>query len=151
MLLALAHAASAGQLTGRIVSVSDGDTVRLLDAHKVQHKIRLSGIDAPESRQAFGQRSKQHLADLIHGREVVAECGKVDKYRREVCKIVLDGQDVNVQQIEAGLAWWYRKYANEQLAADRARYEAAEAEAKVAKRGLWRDAEPVPPWDWRKR
>lgn len=135
LFLGFAHA-GADTLTGKIVAVSDGDTVRLLDANKVQHKIRLAGIDAPEFRQAFGQRSKQHLAELIHGQEVVAECGKVDKYQRQVCKILRDGQDMNIRQIEGGLAWWYQKYSNEQPVADQASYEAAEVEARNARKGL---------------
>ncbi len=140
----------AEQITGRIIGVADGDTVTLLDASKQQHKIRLSGIDAPEKAQPFGQRSKQHLADLAHGREVIADCGKVDRYQRRVCKILLNGRDLNLQQIEVGLAWWYRKYLSEQQLFDRSSYEAAESLARNDRRGLWRDSDPMPPWDWRK-
>lgn len=141
----------AEQITGKIVGVSDGDTVTLLDDDRQQHKIRLAGIDAPEKAQAYGQRSKQHLVDLIHGRQVTVDCGKVDKYHRRVCKVLLDGHDVNLQQIEVGVAWWYRKYSKEQPSADRAAYEAAELKAKNDQIGLWRDADPVPPWDWRRQ
>ena len=140
----------AEQITGKVISVADGDTVTLLDATKQQHKIRLSGIDAPEKAQPFGQRSKQYLSDLVYGREIVTECGKVDRYQRRVCKIMLNGRDVNLQQIEAGLAWWYRKYSAEQPSGDRLTYETAEIEARNNRRGLWRDTEPMPPWDWRK-
>jgi endonuclease YncB( thermonuclease family) len=150
LLLFFALPAWAGTLTGKIVGISDGDTVTLLDATNQQHKLRLQGIDAPEKAQPFGQKSKQHLADMIHGKTVTAECGKIDKYRRQVCKIVLDGRDINLAQIGAGMAWWYRDYAKEQSASDRAVYEAAETRAKEAKLGLWADAAPVPPWNWRK-
>lgn len=137
-------------ISGRIVGVVDGDTVVLLDPALKQYRVRLQGIDAPESKQPFGQRSKQNLSNLVYGRQVVAECGKQDKYKRSVCKIVVDGRDANLAQIEAGMAWWYRAYAKEQTAVDRAAYESAEIAAREAKRGLWTDPAPVAPWDWRR-
>jgi endonuclease YncB( thermonuclease family) len=147
----LASTANADQIAGRVVSVSDGDTVVMLDSALKQYRIRLQGIDAPESKQPFGQRSKQSLSNLVYGRQVVAECPKHDKYKRSVCKIIAEGKDVNLAQIEAGMAWWYRDYAKEQSASDRAVYEATETRAKEAKLGLWADAAPVPPWNWRKQ
>lgn len=123
----------------------------MLDSSKKQHKIRLQGIDAPEKAQAFGQASKRHLSDLVFNREVIAECGKTDKYRREVCAVLVDGQDANLAQVTAGMAWWYRKYQKEQTAQQRATYEAAEASAKAGRVGLWSEVDPVPPWDWRHR
>ena len=139
----MAASAHAETISGRIVGVVDGDTVVLLDPTLKQYRVRLQGIDAPESKQPFGQRSKQSLSNLVYGRQVVAECTKQDKYKRSVCKIVVDGKDAN-------LAWWYRTYAKEQMAADRVAYESAEITAREAKRGLWTDAAPVAPWDWRK-
>ncbi len=150
-LLLASHCLHAEQITGKIVSVADGDTVTLLDSNKQQHKIRLSGIDAPEKAQPFGQRSKQHLADMVHGQQVIADCGKVDKYMRRVCKIMINGRDANLQQIEFGLAWWYRKYSSDQLPADRVVYEFAEISARSNQRGLWHDPDPTPPWDWRRK
>ena len=105
-----AHAAN---LTGRVVSITDGDTLTLLDAQHRQHKIRLSGIDAPEKAQPFGQKSKNNLSAMVFNRQVVAECGKTDRYRREICKIQVDGVDANLEQIRTGMAWWYLKYAKE--------------------------------------
>lgn len=140
----------ADQITGRVISVSDGDTIVMLDSALKQYRVRLQGIDAPESKQPFGQRSKQSLSNLIYGRQVVADCHKQDKYKRSVCKIVVEGKDANLAQIEAGMAWWYRDYAKEQSASDRALYEATETRAKEAKLGLWADAAPVAPWNWRK-
>jgi hypothetical protein len=99
--------AHAADLTGRIVSVHDGDTVTLLDSTNQQHKIRLKGIDALESHQAFGQKSKTNLAAMVFNREVVAECGKQDRYRRDICVIKVDGKDANEAQVAAGMAWWY--------------------------------------------
>jgi endonuclease YncB( thermonuclease family) len=146
-----ASVAQAELLKGIVVGISDGDTITLLDHNRQQHKIRLSGIDAPESRQAFGQKSKAHLSGLIFNREVSAECGKTDKYRREVCNIRVDGVDVNLEQVNAGMAWWYRQYAKEQSSQDREDYEVAENFAKMRRLGLWADKNPEPPWEWRRR
>jgi len=140
----------ADTLEGRVVGVSDGDTITVLDSSKKQHKIRLAGIDAPEKKQAFGQASKVRLSDLVFGKDVVLDCGKTDRYRREICIVMINGQDANLGQVRAGMAWWYRKYQNEQTAQQRAVYEAAEAAAAAGRVGLWRDAGPVPPWEWRK-
>lgn len=151
LLTAIPFCAGAAEITGRVVGVSDGDTITLLDASRQQHKIRLSGIDAPEKAQPYGQHSKEHLSRLIFNRQVSAECGKTDKYRRQVCKVVLDGTDINLAQIRAGMAWWYRQYAREQADADRAVYERAEYGAQEARLGLWRHPNPEAPWEWRHR
>ncbi len=140
----------ADTIDGRVVGVSDGDTITVLDSFKTLHKIRLAGIDAPESKQAFGHASKKHLSDQVFDREVTLECGKTDKYRRRVCVVIVNGKDANLAQVTAGLAWWYRKYQKEQTARQRTDYEAAENVAKAARIGLWRDTDPVAPWDWRK-
>ena len=139
----------AATIEGRVVGVSDGDTITVLDSTKTQHKIRLAGIDAPESRQAFGQTSKKHLSDLVFGKEVTLDCGKTDKYRREVCVVLVNGQDANLVQVKAGMAWWYRKYQKEQSAVQRSSYEGAETAAKAGRIGLWQETDPVPPWEWR--
>lgn len=141
--------AHADTIAGRVVGVSDGDTITVLESTKIQHKIRLAGIDAPESKQAFSQASKKHLSDLVFDRQVTLECGKTDKYRRDICVVIVDGRDANLAQVKAGLAWWYRKYQKEQTAQQRADYEAAEVVAKEGRVGLWRDADPVSPWEWR--
>jgi endonuclease YncB( thermonuclease family) len=142
-------AAQADTTEGHVVGVSDGDTITVLDAQRQQHKIRLAGIDAPESKQAFGQASKRNLSDIVFDRDVILDCGKTDKYQREVCVVMVDGQDANLAQVKAGMAWWYRKYAKEQTSQQRANYEAAEATAKAGRVGLWSEDDPMPPWDWR--
>lgn len=131
------------------MGISDGDTITILDAGNRQLKIRLSGIDAPESHQAFGQKSKANLSALVFNRQVVAQCAKTDKYRREICKVMVGGIDANLEQLKAGMAWWYRYYANEQPLQDQEAYEAAEFNAKIRRLGLWADKNPTPPWDWR--
>ena len=135
--------------TGKVVAIADGDTITVLDSTKTQHKIRLAGIDAPELKQAFGQASKKHLSDLVFDRDVILDCGKTDKYKREVCVVLVDGQDANLAQVKAGMAWWYRAYAKEQIPEHRAQYQVAEMDAQRQRIGLWQDAEPVPPWEWR--
>jgi endonuclease YncB( thermonuclease family) len=141
------HAAT---IEGRVVGVTDGDSVTVLGADKVQHKIRLAGIDAPEKKQDFGQRSKQSLSDLVFSKTVTVETGKKDRYGREVGKVLVNGLDANLEQVQRGFAWHYKAYQREQSASDRTLYDFAESEAKAAKRGLWRDADPMPPWGYRK-
>ncbi len=143
-------ACHAETVTGRVIGIADGDTVTVLDAAKVQHKIRLSGIDAPEKAQAFGNRSKESLSDLAFDKTVTVETDKRDRYGREVGKILVNGRDVNLTQVERGMAWHYKAYEREQSSDDRKLYDAAEMGARAARKGLWRDAEPTPPWDYRK-
>lgn len=142
-------AAQAEQVTGRVVGVADGDTVTVLDDHKVQHKVRLAGIDAPEKGMPYGHRSKQYLSDLVFGKTVTLEGDKVDRYGRTVAKVILNGRDMNLAQIAAGMAWHYKKYDREQTANDRMLYGAEELNARAARRGLWGDPQPQAPWDWR--
>jgi len=144
-----APVAVAFTLTGEVVGVADGDTLTLLTADKVQHHVRIDGIDAPERTQPHSQVSKQSLSDMVYRRAVIAECSKVDRYGREVCKVMIEEQDVGLMQIRRGLAWHFKRYEREQLPEDRRAYSEAEAEARAARRGLWRDTAPVPPWEFR--
>jgi endonuclease YncB( thermonuclease family) len=137
-------------LTGRVIRIADGDTVTVLDAAIIQHRIRLQGIDAPESHQAFGTQSKRTLSDMIFDKEVTADCDKTDQYGRLVCKILLAGKDINLEQIKAGMAWHYKEYEREQSPEDRELYARAEDEARAARRGLWRDPNPTEPSEFRK-
>ncbi len=134
-----------------MVAVQDGDTVTILDADRVQHRVRIAGIDAPEKSQAFGEAAKQSLARLVHGQRVDAHCPKRDRYGREVCSVYLGARDVGLEQVRSGYAWWYREYAREQAPGDRAAYEAAESDARQARRGLWTDPAPQPPSAFRRQ
>jgi len=136
-------------LKGRVVRIADGDTITLLDSINVQHRIRLQGIDAPESHQDFGTQSKKNLADMIFDKQVTAACDKTDQYGRQVCKIVLEDRDINLEQVKAGMAWHYKDYEREQSPEDRQLYAHAEDEARQARRGLWVDANPVEPSEFR--
>jgi endonuclease YncB( thermonuclease family) len=137
-------------LAGRVVSITDGDTLTLLDGTNTQHKIRLAGIDAPERHQAFGSKSQSSLAALAFGQNITANCGKNDRYGREICKVLVDGQDINLEQIKAGMAWWYVAYAKEQAPQDRGLYEQAQFFAQARRLGLWGNTNPTPPWEWRR-
>ena len=142
---------SGGQtLTGRVVRVADGDTITVLDSSNTQHRIRLEGIDAPESHQAFGTQSKKNLSDMVFDKDVTVIYQKTDQYGRLVGKLVLDGKDINLEQVKTGMAWHYKEYEREQAVADRDLYARAEDEARAARRGLWQDADPVEPSAFRK-
>jgi endonuclease YncB( thermonuclease family) len=146
---AFCAAARSHTVEGRVVGVSDGDTVTLLDDLRVQHRIRLAGIDAPEKAQAYGDASKRHLSDMVFGESVTVEYEKHDRYGRIVGKVLKHGRDASLEQLRAGLAWHYKQYQREQSGADRSAYAAAEQLAQRAHAGLWRDPAPVPPWSWR--
>jgi endonuclease YncB( thermonuclease family) len=136
-------------LEGHVVGVSDGHTMTVLDDAKTQHKVRFAGIDAPESGQAFGERSEQNLSALVFQKRVEARCHKRDRYGRQVCAVFVGLRDVGLEQIRAGMAWWYREYAHEQRTHEQLLYRDAEEGAKARRVGLWKDAKPVPPWEWR--
>jgi endonuclease YncB( thermonuclease family) len=148
--LCLTAAAQKQTITGKVVGVSDGDTITVLDDSNKQHKIGLEGIDAPESNQDYGSRAKQSLSDLVFGKTVTVISSKKDKYGRVLGKVTLDGKDINQEQIDRGMAWFYRAYRAELPANVAAVYELREARAQQEKRGLWADASPVPPWDFRR-
>lgn len=141
--------AGAQTIAGKVVGVSDGDTLTVLDAGRKQHKIRLSGIDAPEKAQPFGQRSKENLSRLVFGKQVNVDLGKTDRYGRSVGKVIVGGVDANLEQVRAGYAWHYKKYEGEQPYEDRRVYARAEAGAREDRLGLWRESTQVAPWDWR--
>ena len=151
LLILATTAANAETITGRVVKVSDGDTLTLLDASNVQHKIRISGIDAPEKKQPFGTTSKKNMSALAFGKEAEAICYKRDRYKRLICTVYVNGQDVALAQLDAGLAWWYRKYANDQPPSQRGEYASAEDHAAADRVGLWQDENPIPPWEWRRK
>ena len=151
--------AIAAEFHAKVVNVGDGDTLTVLDAEHRIHKVRLSGIDAPERRQAYGERARQHLAGLAHGRTVLVVTGTRDRYGRLIARVLLPecdrpgcvyAVDVGLEQIRAGLAWHYKQYAKTQPPAERLRYAWVEREARMRRVGLWKEALPVPPWQYRK-
>lgn len=147
-LLSFVSVAAAAQLTGKVIGVLDGDTIEVLDSSKHPHRVRLTVIDAPEKAQPFGQRAKEHLSDLVFGKQVEVQGGKTDKYGRTVGKVIVNGADANLAQVAAGFAWHYKEYAPEQTPNERALYAQAEEGARAA-RAVWRDPRPMAPWEWR--
>lgn len=137
-------------IQGKVIGIADGDTITLLDDKNIQHKIRLSGIDAPEKKQPFGNVSKSALSDCAFSKLAHVETFKSDRYGRLIGKVRVDDIDCNLRQLELGLAWHYKKYMNEQSAEDRLKYSSAQIKAMVDHVGLWRDPDAVPPWDFRK-
>jgi len=142
--------AHAELLSARVVGVSDGDTITVLDNNNSQYKVRLSGIDAPEKKQPFGQASKQSLSELVYDKQVIVDWHKNDRYGRIVGKVLLNRADINLMQVKRGLAWHYTKYQKEQPSEDRLIYLNALKDAQKAKQGLWTEPNPIAPWDWRK-
>lgn len=133
----------AADIACRVVGIADGDTLSCLDSSYKTHKVRLAQIDAPEKKQAFGSQSRQSLSDMAFGRAAVLQPETTDKYGRLVAKVLIDGRDINLEQVRRGMAWVYRQYAQD------SDYFAAENSAKAARSGLWADPSPTAPWDWR--
>ena len=137
-------AAFAEEFTGTVVGVSDGDTITVL-RDGVPRKIRLSGIDCPEKAQAFGQQAKQFTAERSFSKQVKVIASGHDRYRRTIGEVILpDGQNLNDLLLANGFAWWYQRYSH-----DEQRHE-LEDNARRHKLGLWHDAQPDAPWDYRK-
>jgi endonuclease YncB( thermonuclease family) len=127
-----------------VLSVTDGDTLTVL-VNGTRGKVRLSGIDCPESDQPFGSQATQLTTQLAMEKAVtVTDLGR-DKYHRLLGEVVLpDGRMLNRELVREGFCWWYRKYASGNRELER-----LETEAREARRGLWADPNPMPPWEWR--
>ena len=126
------------------------ESITVLDASNIQHKVRLSGIDSPEKGQPFGQHCKKSLSDFANGRTVAVESNKLYRYGRVIGKVLVDGKDTNLEQLRRGCGWHYKKSQNEQSLDDRPAYNAAKESARAGEVGLWADRDPVAPWEWRK-
>ncbi|HKQ74150.1 MAG TPA: thermonuclease family protein [Blastocatellia bacterium] len=124
-LLCISAAAQSQTITGKVGGASDGDTIMVLDANNQQRMISLDGIDAPESAQDFGSHAKQSLSDLVFGKTVTVTSWKTDRYGRILGKVTLDGKNINLEQVNRGLAWFYRYYAKDLQPEDAAAYERA--------------------------
>ena len=150
LLILTLNAVHGKTVEGRVISVTDGDTLTMLLADKKKLKIRLTGIDAPEKRQSYGAKSKEHLASLVYQKIVKVEYSRVDRYQRTLGKVLMEGIDINLEQVLNGFAWHYKTYAKDQSVRDQNEYSKAEVKAKRNRRGLWQDERPQPPWEFRK-
>ena len=139
----------AEELIGKVIKVSDGDTITVLDINNQKHKIRLKGIDAPESQQVYGDISTQSLAELVYDKEVVVSWDKKDKYYRILGKVIVGGRDANYEQLKKGLAWYYKQYEKDLNDEDKKKYSEAEEWARNYTEGLWTDSKSIPPWEFR--
>lgn len=155
--LFLSLTVGANELTGKVVRVADGDTITVLDTTNGQNKVRFFGIDAPEKKQAFGEVSRKHLASFVAGKNVRVTWTCTDKYGRILGRVYVkvvdpenkDGKgekeiDVNYRMVKDGLAWHYKQFSKDEQLAE------AEKDAREKKLGLWKDKNPVAPWDYRK-
>jgi len=153
-----AHAAQAEEFTGKVIAVLDGDTIMVTRDGGAPVKVRLAEIDAPEvahagtggmppnsqPAQAGGMESKQSLAELVLNKQVSVNVQTVDQYGRFVAHLTADGKSVNEEQVRRGMAWEYSNYHSNKT------YIALQSEAQQARRGLWAQDGPMPPWQWRK-
>ena len=146
-------------MKARVVRVADGDTVTVVEegkpdcGKKCRHKIRLLGIDAPEMSMPYGQESKVALERLIKNanNKVTVTWRKPDRYKRYVGKLEANGKDLNLEMIKQGMAWYFERYKKDVIdKEDQSHYEKAQQEARKQRIGLWKDSNPMAPWDWRK-
>jgi endonuclease YncB( thermonuclease family) len=158
LLLAFAASSASGQaqedapvepgqtFTGRVVEVTDGDTFGVRRSIGGEVTIRLHGIDAPESAQSYGQAATRAARRIIGGKNVRVAVEDIGRYGRAVARIEVGGGDLGALLIERGLAWHYEQYAPNET-----EYTRLERQARNAGRGLWSQANPIPPWEWRDR
>lgn len=146
ILLTLFTTREAFPFTGEVVGVLDGDTIEVLHNGKAQ-RVRLHGIDCPEKGQPFGNNAKQATSAQVFALDVTLDIHGKDKYGRILADVLLaDETNVNQALVKDGWCWWYRKYAPSDTV-----LEGLENDAREAKKGLWVDPNPVPPWEWRKK
>ena len=143
--------------TAKVQRVVDGDTVHVIDKAGKKFKVRLTGIDAPEKNQPYGLAATYKLTEILINKLVLLKSkpnnGKpytIDRYKRVLAKIILDGKDINLSQVLTGYAWHFKRYQKQQSPSDRELYSEAEIDAKKNKLGLWGEKNPIAPWKWRK-
>ena len=157
--------ANAATLNGRVFRIDSGDTVTVLDASNRQNKVRLTGIAAPDRLQSFGSRSQANLGALLSGQDVSVIWNSRDRDGSllgqilvaapgSACRLQPDCPrtlDAGLQQLTDGMAWWHQTSISAESPVNRASYQQAEFDAKIHRRGLWADTNPIPPWQWRPR
>ena len=138
---------AADTITGKVVSIADGDTITVLDSSKTQHKIRLYGIDCPESHQDFGQKAKEFTSGLVFGQNVEVKVMDTDRYGRSVGVVSIGSKTLNEELLKNGMAWYYGQYCKTSFCSQWSQYQ---EDAKNKKIGLWSMANPTPPWEFRR-
>jgi micrococcal nuclease len=129
---------------GKVVSVTDGDTIKVLK-DGIQVKIRLAAIDCPEKGQPYGQAAKKFTANLVAGKSVKIWSTDTDRYGRTIAFVFVGSTDLNKELLKAGLAWHYKQYSRDPELAK------LEFEARSKKVGLWKEPDQIAPWEWRRK
>ena len=142
--LLLALTAQAFEFTGKVVGVSDGDTLTVLYESKKQYKVRLQHIDCPETAQDFGSKAKQALSKKVFGKVVTIKFEEMDRYKRILGDVYVGKEWINLEMVQEGMAWHYKYYSKDDVMA------AAETKARATKAGIWSMPDPTPPWDFRR-
>jgi endonuclease YncB( thermonuclease family) len=145
-ILFLNQACARNTISGKVVSVTDGDTITVLDSSNTQHKIRIYGVDCPESHQGYGQKAKQFTSDLVFGKTVEIKIMDTDRYGRTVGIVNIDSKSLNAELIINGMAWFYGQYCKASFCSQWNQYQ---EEARSRKIGLWSMQNPIPPWEFR--
>lgn len=146
LLLCHANSALAQKFQVKVVKISDGDTFTAINRDNLQLKFRVWGIDAPEKKQAFGTKSKEHLSSLIFGKTITVDVQKQDGWGRYIAYVFTpDNKDVGTEMLTAGMAWQFIEYDQSE------KYRAAELQARKSKKGLWSDSHRIAPWEFRKK
>jgi hypothetical protein len=135
----------------QVVEIIEGDALIVKTTDQQQLRVRIIGIDAPDKQQPHHQEAIIALKESIDSKALQLECTKTDRYRRHLCKAIVNGTDLALHMLETGAAWWFEQGANDLSANDQQRYAAAQHTAQKAKRGLWANPKPEAPWDWRAR
>lgn len=146
--LALSPLAAAATLTGQVVAIVNSDTIKIQDERRVTHTVRLAGYDAPEKFQKFAQRSEDALRELLFQKQVTVALARAGGAPR-LGKVLVQGRDASLELLAAGFGWYDKSRAQELAAEERQAYADAAAEARTRRSGLWRDAKPIPPWEYR--
>ncbi len=136
-------------IQGRVVGITDGDTIKVLVADQKLMRVRLAFCDAPEKKQAFGSRAKQAMSQLVFGKDVDLRPHAVDRYGRTVAQVGVDGKDAGLEMVRQGLAWVYEQYITEASSEVQETYRKAQEEAKADRQWLWSDPNSIPPWIFR--
>lgn len=136
--------------TATFLSAPDGDTLKVLTATHGEASVRVAGVDCPERGQAYWRAAKEHLVEFASKGELTVACYKTDQYDRHVCRVKLGDEDLGANLIQAGLAWHYKRFQNEQSPEERALYARLEEAAKAGRVGLWQEPDPMPPEECRK-
>lgn len=134
------------EIHGKVIGITDGDTIKLLTEDKTLIKIRVANIDCPENKQPFASKAKQFTLNQVFSKDVTLHYLKKDRYGRYICNVIYnDSLSLSEELLKNGFAWHYIKYSNDR------RLQALEDQARKLKIGLWQDSNPIPPWEWRSK